>query len=73
MVIGNVAVVFVKSYLGYNAGEVAGFTDAYAERLVSLGVAKRYKPEPPSSSAVSAPVADRAMPSARGRKKGGSK
>ncbi len=54
---------FVHSHAPYNAGEVAGFDEATANRLIATGVAVPYAPEPPEveSAAMEAPPRDRAM------------
>lgn len=54
---------FVHSHAPYNAGEVAGFDEATANRLIAAGVAVPYMPEVPEAraAAMEAPPRDRAM------------
>jgi hypothetical protein len=49
---GNVSVVFLRHWKGYNSGEKAGFAPAIAQKLVASGVAAFDKVEKPATSPV---------------------
>ncbi len=57
---------FLAGQPPYNAGEVAGFPDAEAERLIATGVAEAYVAEgaPEVNKAVEAPPVDKMVRSA---------
>lgn len=48
---------FIKRYSPYQSGEIAGFEDKEATRLINIGVAERYSiPRKPKTEDFEAPV-----------------
>lgn len=75
----NQIVLFVKGYNGFNEGEIVGFEPEYADRLISIKVAKKYVApgdgppavvRPAAASLENFPQADRALKQPP-RKRGG--
>lgn len=60
---------FTTSHYGYNAGEVAGFEDAEADKLVAQGVAKVASEEEVEASVTGPATEPAAAPAKRSRKK----